>query len=46
MFRGSDPLLLTANGEFVVKNLVLITATLVLIAHPSRSPERHAGTVL
>lgn len=33
MFRGGDPLLRTANGEFVVKNLVLITATLVLIAH-------------
>ena len=27
MFRGGDPLLLTANGEFVVKSLVLITAT-------------------
>ena len=42
MFNNGDPLLLTANGEFVVKNLVLITATLVLIAHTSRSTERHA----
>jgi uncharacterized membrane protein YphA (DoxX/SURF4 family) len=42
MFRGGDPLLLTANGEFVVKNLVLITATLVLIAHTGRSTERRA----
>ena len=45
MFRGGDPLLLTANGEFVVKNLVLITATLVLIAHTSGSTEPQAGTV-
>lgn len=36
MFRYSDPLLLTQNGEFVAKNLVLISATLVLIAHTSR----------
>jgi putative oxidoreductase len=42
MFRDGDPLLLTANGEFVAKNLVLITGTLVLIAHTSRSNERHA----
>lgn len=42
MFRDGDPLLLTANGEFVVKNLVLITATLVLIAHTSRSTKRNA----
>jgi len=27
---------LTADGEFVVKNLVLITAALVLIGHYSR----------
>ena len=33
MFRHSDPLLLTADGEFVLKNLVLIGATLVLIVH-------------
>jgi uncharacterized membrane protein YkgB len=36
MFSDGDPLLLTANGEFVAKNVVLIAATLVLIAHPSR----------
>jgi putative oxidoreductase len=30
---GSNPLMLTSDGEFVVKNLVLITAALVLIAH-------------
>jgi len=30
---GSNPLMLTSDGEFVVKNLVLITAGLVLIAH-------------
>ncbi len=33
MFRHNDPLLLTADGEFVMKNLVLIGATLVLIVH-------------
>jgi putative oxidoreductase len=36
MFRSSDPLLLTENGEFVIKNLVLISAALVLFAHASR----------
>jgi putative oxidoreductase len=36
MFNSSDPLLLTENGEFVTKNLVLISATLVLFAHASR----------
>ncbi|MBO9523318.1 MAG: hypothetical protein J7518_17450 [Nocardioidaceae bacterium] len=33
MFRHHDPLLLTGDGEFVVKNLVLICATIVLITH-------------
>ena len=33
MFRQNNPLLLTDSGEFVTKNLVLIAATLVLIAH-------------
>jgi putative oxidoreductase len=33
MFRHNDPLLLTADGEFVLKNLVLISATLVLIVY-------------
>jgi putative oxidoreductase len=37
MFRHDDPLLLTADGEFVMKNLVLISATLVLIAHTASS---------
>jgi uncharacterized membrane protein YphA (DoxX/SURF4 family) len=32
---GSNPLMLSNDGEFVVKNLVLITAALVLIAHHS-----------
>jgi uncharacterized membrane protein YphA (DoxX/SURF4 family) len=38
MFDG-NPLLLTADGEFVVKNLVLISAALVLIGHYSRRAE-------
>ncbi len=33
MFRDGNPLLLTESGEFVVKNLVLIGATLVLMVH-------------
>jgi putative oxidoreductase len=33
MFRGHDPLLLTENGEFVMKNLVLISAVLILVSH-------------
>ena len=35
MFQHGDPLMLTADGEFVLKNLVLISAALVLIAHGS-----------
>jgi putative oxidoreductase len=37
MFTRGNPLLLTANGEFVAKNAVLITATLVLIALPQKA---------
>lgn len=41
MFTNNDPLLLTADGEFVMKNLVLIGATLALIAHaPAKSRNR------
>jgi putative oxidoreductase len=44
MFRHGNPLLLTVDGEFVMKNLILIAATLVLIGHPSQtSAKRHAG---
>jgi len=38
MFHGHNPLLLTESGEFVTKNLVLIAATLVLIAHTGTAP--------
>lgn len=31
MWRGDNPLLLTTDGEFVLKNLVLISAALVLL---------------
>ncbi len=31
-FQEGNPLLLTTEGEFVVKNLVLITACLVLMS--------------
>ncbi len=36
MFSAGGPLLLTADGEFVAKNGVLIAATLVLITHTRR----------
>ena len=46
MFRQNNPLLLTESGEFVAKNLVLIAATVVLIAHTRNesrvSSERYA----
>jgi uncharacterized membrane protein YphA (DoxX/SURF4 family) len=38
---GSNPLMLSSDGEFVVKNLVLISAALVLIAHYSPRPGTH-----
>jgi uncharacterized membrane protein YphA (DoxX/SURF4 family) len=38
MFKASDPLILTQDGEFVAKNLILISATLVLIAHNRTTP--------
>jgi len=44
MFRHDDPLVLTADGEFVLKNLVLISAALVLIAHGSRPSADRAAT--
>jgi uncharacterized membrane protein YphA (DoxX/SURF4 family) len=41
MFQGANPLALTADGEFVVKNVVLISAALLLIAvYSRRSGER------
>ena len=33
MFRDHNPLLLTADGEFVAKSLVLVSATIVLVTH-------------
>ena len=36
MFDGGDPLLLTADGEFVIKNLVLTSAALVLIGRANQ----------
>jgi putative oxidoreductase len=37
MFRGADPLMLTASGEFVLKNLVLISAALLLLGATANS---------
>ncbi|HEY3751942.1 MAG TPA: hypothetical protein VGL80_22390 [Pseudonocardiaceae bacterium] len=36
MWRGGDPLMLTTDGEFVLKNLILISAALVLLGVTSR----------
>jgi putative oxidoreductase len=44
MFRGHNPLLLTESGEFVTKNLILIAATLVLIAHTGTRATSPSGT--
>lgn len=44
MFRHHNPLLLTADGEFVAKNLVLISATIVLITHTGCSRRSRAGS--
>jgi hypothetical protein len=46
MFRDHDPLMLTASGEFVMKNLVLIAAAMVLICHTGRGgvPPADAST--
>lgn len=35
-FQGSNPLLLTTEGEFVMKNLVLLAAALALVRLPRR----------
>ena len=44
MFQAGNPLELTGNGEFVVKNLILISAALLLIAsHTRRAAERAAA---
>lgn len=42
-FQGGNPLLLTTEGEFIVKNLVLLAAGIVLggtVPRPDRSSER------
>lgn len=38
-FQGGNPLLLTASGEFVVKNLVFVAAVLVLAARFDHEPD-------
>ena len=43
MFQDANPLLLTESGEFVAKNLVLVCAGLVLIAHTRHRPLRRRG---
>jgi uncharacterized membrane protein YphA (DoxX/SURF4 family) len=41
MFPGSNPLELTTEGEFVVKNVVFISAALLLIAVYGRRADAH-----
>jgi len=43
-FQNGNPLLLTMTGEFVMKNVVLITAGLVLITHARATVRRLALT--
>jgi putative oxidoreductase len=43
MFQGNNPLELTADGEFVVKNVVLISAALLLIAFYGRRADERAS---
>jgi uncharacterized membrane protein YkgB len=40
VFQDGNPLLLTAEGEFVLKNLVLISAALLLAGHHHTSAPR------
>jgi uncharacterized membrane protein YkgB len=44
-FQHGNPLLLTTTGEFVVKNLVLISAAMVLLARTARRRGRASGSV-
>ena len=44
MFRHGGPMLLTADGEFVVKNLVLISAALLLAASSASPPGQPTGS--
>ncbi|MGX7825803.1 DoxX family membrane protein [Actinokineospora sp. 24-640] len=39
-FQTGNPLLLTMTGEFVVKNLVLLTAALVIMSADVKAPAR------
>jgi len=43
-FQNGNPLMLTMTGEFVMKNVVLITAGLVLITHARATVRRLALT--
>jgi len=44
-FQDGNPLLLTVEGEFVIKNLVLITAAMVVgsTVRPVRAPSGPSG---
>jgi putative oxidoreductase len=45
MVRHGNPFLLTGNGEFVLKNLVLISAAVLLASqHPGRTAAARRGT--
>lgn len=41
-FVGGNPLLLTVEGEFVVKNIVLLSAGLTVASHLTAQPDRAA----
>jgi putative oxidoreductase len=40
-FQGGNPLILTTEGEFVIKNLILLSAVLVLYGRRRVSAARH-----
>ena len=45
MFQDGNPLLLTVDGEFVLKNLVLVSAALLLAGHHSTSSSLSTHTL-
>jgi putative oxidoreductase len=44
MFAAGDPLLLTADGEFVIKNLVLISAAIMLVGQTNARARSMPGS--
>jgi uncharacterized membrane protein YkgB len=45
-FQGGNPLLLNMNGEFLIKNLVLIAASLVVAGHEVKPRSSKASSAV